>query len=555
MTNVGIDLGTSNSLISFWDVDKREAILIKNSKGKTLTPSAISIDNENNILIGQDAYDRIIEHPEQTVQHFKRFMGTDKKWEINGKYYTPVDFSALLLKQLKTDAELFLGEEITDAIISVPAYFNNDQREATINAGKLAGFLKVDLISEPTAAAIAYGINRDESSHFLICDLGGGTYDISLLEYFEGTLNVQAISGDNHLGGVDFTNAMVDDFLETEGHQLEVSHSEKIQLRQVMNKAKENFDDKQGVKTEISIDNQNFVYHRTEEQLNEIFSDLYSRLKTPILRVLTDAKMEISDLDQIILVGGATKFRLISYQFGKLFERPPYVGVNPDESIAVGAGIRSGMDTDIDLVDEMILTDVSPFSMGIDVISDENNGELIFSPIIERNTPLPASRVQEYEPASKLSRSVEIKIYQGESMLVKDNLLIGKFEMPVAKKERAFQVRFTYDKNGVLEVTAINGKKKEKTLLINSGNTKLSDSQMRSQMEKLESLKVHPKDEPENRKIIDRLNKLYEDSMGEDRIRLEEVYKYFAGILNDQNPIDIKHARAEVTKILDDFEV
>ncbi|MDO1605035.1 Hsp70 family protein [Lactobacillus sp. YT155] len=554
MTNVGIDLGTSNSLISFWDINKREAVLIKNSKGKTLTPSAISIDNENNILIGQDAYDRIIEYPEQTVQHFKRFMGTDKRWEINKKYYTPIDFSALLLKQLKTDAELYLNEEITDAIISVPAYFNNDQREATIKAGKLAGFLKVDLISEPTAAAIAYGINREEDSHFLICDLGGGTYDISLLEYFEGTLNVQAISGDNHLGGVDFTNAMVDDFLNTEGYLLKIDHLEKIQLKQIMNQAKENFDEKEGVKIEISIANQEFTYQRTEEQLNEIFSELYNRLKTPILRVLTDAKIEISDLNQIILVGGTTKFRLISYQFGKLFERPPYVGVNPDESIAVGAGIRSGMDTDIDLVDEMILTDVSPFSMGIEMVSDENSDELIFSPIIERNTPLPASRVQIYEPVSKLSRSVEIKIYQGESMLVNDNLLIGKFEMPVAMKERAFEVRFTYDKNGVLEVKAINGKKKEKTLLINSGNTELSDAQMRLQMEKLESLKVNPKDKPENRKIIDRINRLFEDSIGEDRARLEEVYMYFVGVLSNQNSSEIKHARAEVTKILDDFE-
>lgn len=556
MTSIGIDLGTSNSLVSYWDTEKRKAILIKNKHDKSLTPSVVNIGDKQTIIVGEDARELLSSDPENTIQYFKRFMGTNKTWKINNQEYTAIDFSSLILSQLKEDAENFLDEKISQVIISVPAYFNNDQRQATISAGQMAGFDNINLVSEPTAAAIAYGIDRKEENYFLICDLGGGTYDVSLLECFAGTLNVLAIFGDNRLGGLDFTNVLVDDFLENEGRQLSVDDSEKVKLQQIMNKAKENLNSDSGIEITIEWD-QNYTYERSAKQLDALWEDLYERLRMPILRTLSDASLSLEKLNQIILVGGSTKLKPIVYQFGKLFGRPPYTGVNPDEIVGIGAGIRSGMDTDVDLIDEMVLTDVAPFSMGVG-IADKNriDNKLIYSPIIERNTPLPASKVNTYVPISPKQKFIEFKIYQGERMMVSENLQIGQMKIPVSKNSTNFDVRFTYDNNGVLEVEVTdNETQSTKKVLINNSRSHLTGEEMEEHMKKLANLKIHPRDKKENQQIIKQLNELFEVNAGEKRELIKQMYDDFLEVLNSQDELEINRLRAGIEVMLDQFKL
>lgn len=458
MAKIGIDLGTSNSLVAHWT--EQGPVIIPNSLGKHLTPSVVSIDDNHEILIGQIAKERMITHPDLTAATFKRFMGTDKKYQLGSYTFTPEDLSSFVLKSLKADAEAALDEEIEEAVISVPAYFNDAQRKATLRAAALAGLHVERLISEPTAAAMSYGLHQqDADTRFLVFDLGGGTFDVSVLEFFEGVMQVQSIAGDNYLGGEDFTGLLLTYFTENQGIEFS-SLSGKAQSALL----------KQAELCKLSLAEANtgeMVFHEGEQtyrlsidrnQYEKLASQLLLRLRTPIERALRDASLMPKDMDAVILIGGATRMPVIKSIVGKMFGRLPYSQINPDEAIALGAAIQVAMKERNVGLQEMILTDVCPFTLGISTSKRMDNDTYeggYFSPIIERNTPIPVSRVERYTTIRDNQSAIEISVYQGESRKVANNVKLGELEIAIPRAKAGQEdvdVRYTYDINGVLEV-------------------------------------------------------------------------------------------------------
>ena len=561
MTTIGIDLGTTKSLVAYWK--EKEAIIIPNILNKNMTPSVVSIDENDEILVGEIAKERLITHPECTVSNFKRFMGTSKTFNM-GKYnFTPEELASFVLKSLKSDAENFLDEEITEAVISVPAYFNDAQRKATKRAGELAGLKVERLVSEPTAAAIAYGLNeKDGETQFLIFDLGGGTFDVSILELFDGVMEVKSIAGDNYLGGEDFNNLLVHYFIKKNNLNVEQLDRKVISALYKQGEiCKITLTEKQSAKMELIIDEEPVSMEITRQEFEKISEELILKLRNPIERALNDADIDSEELDSIILVGGSTRMPLIRSIVTKMFNKIPYSTINPDEVVAKGAAIQAALKEKDEDLREMVLTDVCPYTLGVDVVSELGNGRYedgYFLPIIERNSPIPISKVRTLYTVADNQRHMLVNIYQGERRRVADNIKLGEIEIEIPKGaagEHPVDVRYTYDINGLLEVeVTIVSTGEVKSLVIENAPGSLSKEEIEERLKMLSSLKIHPREKTENRLLVARGERLYEESLGSKRVYISQLLQGFERVLETQDSKLIEEASKNLTEEFNKLE-
>jgi len=558
---IGIDLGTTNSLACYFD--KNQTKMIPNRLGENLTPSVVSIDEDDNIYVGKVAKERKILYPDMTADVFKRSMGTNKEFVLGDKKFKAEELSSFVLKSLKEDAEVFLQTKVEEAIISVPAYFNDDQRKATKKAGELAGLKVNRIINEPTAAAIAYGIDkRDENTRFLVFDLGGGTFDISILEKFKNIMEVRAVAGDNFIGGEDFTEVLYRLFINKVGIDEEKLDKKTLsRIRKQCEKAKLEFSNKKTVIIKCNVEDVPYETSVNIDDYEKSCELLLTKIRKPIERSLKDAKIKLNQIDEIILIGGATRLPIIRKFVGKIFGRLPNTSVNPDEAVAIGAALQAAMKERNECIKDIVLTDVCPFSLGTEVSVRTMNNKResgYFCPIIERNTVIPVSRTQTFYTAYDNQTRVVVEILQGESRLARNNLKLGEIAVTVPKGPEGSQsidVTYTYDINSILEVVVkVNSTGEKKKVIIQKGNEKISEEDIKARFEELNYLKIHPRDQEKNKELLFRGERMYEEFTGEDRQIIANALIQFESVLDKQDGILIEQARAELKSLLDEIE-
>lgn len=560
MAIIGIDLGTTNSLVSVWK--DGQSVLIPNALGEYLTPSIVSVDENGEMLVGRAAKERLITHPGRTACVFKRYMGSKREYRLGDHTLYPADLSALVLKALKADAEAFLGEPVEEAVISVPAYFNDLQRRETKLAGQLADLKVERLISEPTAAAVAYGLHKKEQdSQLLVLDLGGGTFDVSVLELFDGIMEVRSIAGDNFLGGEDFTQLLVEFFLEkTQIDKTELSLKEVSALEKQAELCKCAFTEQSRFEMVCRIGEEEHKVSVEESTFSRLAKPILDRIRRPIERALRDAALSTSDLSDIVLVGGASRMPLVRTMITKMFERVPHTAINPDEAIARGAAVAAAMKERNEELQELILTDVCPYTLGTSVVRKGSNGMNggWFDPIIERNTIVPVSRVKNYCTIRDNQDKITVDVYQGENPRVDNNVLLGEMEVeiPLARSGReSVDVRYTYDSNSLLEVevTVVSTGETKRTVIKNE-QCGLTAEEIDERFEKLKSLKIHPRDRMENRLLAARAERLFEESTGTFRVEIQRLLFQFMQVLETQDEEKIRHAVRDFRESLDELE-
>lgn len=561
MTLVAIDLGTTNSLISVFEKDG--PVLVPNALGSFLTPSVVGLNKANEVIVGEEAKNRLVTHPDKTYARFKRYMGTNRDFKLGRKKMRAEELSALVLRSLKADAEKYLGKPVERAIISVPAYFNDVQRKATYAAGKIAGLQVERLINEPTAAALAYGLNMlSDESTFLVVDLGGGTFDVSILEIFEGIMEVRSSAGDAFLGGEDFTDAIVQEFGEQKNLDLRTMSSKSMGLlRDLADRAKLELTNKDEVGVKFLLDDEQIPLTLTRARFEEISKPLVEKLRQPIKRVVSDAGLRAENIDRVVLVGGATRMPVLRQNVTKLLKLFPEHKIDPDHVVALGAAVQAGLVDRHEALEDVVMTDVCPFTLGTDVTRQLGEGRYdhgAFQPIIERNTVIPVSRVVTNTAMEIGQKQVSINIYQGESPRVKDNVFLGNITVSLPKKQTQHEpidIRFTYDVSGILEVLVTVLSTDKTTRMILEGNPgSLSRQEIEKRFKALETLKVHPKNLAENAAIIARLERAYENQLGPLREEISYKLSQFTGVLDGQKETDIKLAREELMKWLEYIE-
>lgn len=559
---VGIDLGTTNSLIAVWE-DGRPR-LIPNSLGEHLTPSCVSLDEDGTILVGRAARERLQTHPERTAAVFKRFMGSDRIVRLGKRAFRAEELSALIIRSLKDDAEAALGQPVTEAIVTVPAYFSDAQRKATRTAGVLAG-LKVDrLLNEPTAASLAYGIHQlGAETRFIVFDLGGGTFDVSVLDMFEGVMEVRASAGDNYLGGEDFVAAVIDRFFEEAGVPAKLKDDPTFMQRvgAQAEAAKRALSDQPTATIEVVHENDVYTMVLDEPTFEHLCGPLLQRLRAPVERALRDANLRSADLDKIVLAGGATRMPIVRRLVARMFGRFPECEINPDEVVALGAAVQAGLKMKDAALDDVVMTDVAPYSLGLEIAmqlpdGSQTNGH--FDPIVERNSPVPISREKRYVPVRDHQRELNVQVYQGEARRVSENILLGALRVPLPglpRAESAVDVRFTYDVNGLLQVEATVEKTQETVSLVIEGNPGLlSEAEIAEKLAALSQLKIHPRDRMENRTLMARAERLYQQLRGNEREWFGAQIRAFEASLASQEPRRIEPDRRRFTEIVDNVE-
>lgn len=554
MAILGIDLGTTNSLGAVYRNGKVE--LIPNRFGSFLTPSVVSVTEDGSVVTGQIAKERLITHPKDTAFSFKKNMGSDQKYNLGGKTFLPEELSGFLVSAIVEDAKEYMGEEIKDVIISVPAYFHDKQRVATKRAGALAGVNVKRIVNEPSAAALASYFDTQNEQLFLVFDFGGGTLDVSIVDCFDTMVEILAVSGDNHLGGDDFNEAVADGFLRE--HQLQRENlSEKeyaILLRQA-EKCKIALSTEQEVKMTAVLGGQTYQSVYTNERMMRESSAVWKRIQTVLRHVLRDSRVELEDIDAVIMAGGSGKMPLVQSYMEQLFEQTPLVTGFSDQLIARGLGLVCGVMEREDEVRDYILTDICPFTLGTGVNNETDPKHPYMSAIIERNTILPCSRIQRFSTASDYQKEVKIEILQGEEPYAEDNVQLGLITTMVPKKKRgqeSVDVRFTYDINGILEVevTVVSTGKSVTKVLSQS----MDEKELARRMKQLEKLKVHPKDMTENQLILERLQALYEEALPETRDRLMYHIRNFESTLAEQDPRRIRKYREFLEHVIASLE-
>ena len=556
---IGIDLGTTNSLAACFRNGAAE--IIPNRLGKHLTPSVVSVDADGTVYVGETAKERGELRPLETARVFKRSMGTDKQYLLGGRKFRAEELSGLVLRSLKEDAEVYLGEEVTEAIISVPAYFNDLQRKATKQAGELAGLKVSRIINEPTAAAIAYGMDRQgKDARYLVFDLGGGTFDVSILELCGSIMEVHAIAGDNFIGGEDFTALLCTMYLEKAAIAPE---SLDIRTMNEVFKAAEAckcaFSENNEITMSCTVDGQTFDMHLTLTEYEKACAPLLEKLRRPIERSLRDAGVTLKDIDQIVLVGGATRLPIIRRFVTRLFGRIPGVLVDPDEAVALGAALQCGMRARDRAIREVVLTDVCPYTLGTEIVASngafEESGHYL--PIIERNTVIPASRTQTVYTAHDNQTRVNVKVLQGESRMACHNLLLGEISVPVPagpKGKEAVDITYTYDVNALLEVEVfVHSTGVRRKIIIQNEQNRISEEEAVARLEKLQYLKQNPRDEDANRLQLLRGERLYEETPGK-RYEIDRAMMAFEQVLSRQERTEIEQARKQLTRLLDQIE-
>ncbi|EAA5671266.1 molecular chaperone HscC [Salmonella enterica subsp. enterica] len=540
---IGIDLGTTNSLIAVWQ--DGAAQLIPNKFGEYLTPSIISMDENKQILVGKPAAARKTSHPDKTAALFKRAMGSNTHWHLCEESFNAPELSSLVLRSLKEDAEDYLQQPIKDVVISVPAYFSDEQRKHTRLAAELAGLNAVRLINEPTAAAMAYGLHTQQNSRSLVFDLGGGTFDVTVLEYATPIIEVHASAGDNYLGGEDFTHLLLDEVLKRWNlDKSALTDSDLAALYACVEAAK----CASSSPLRMSWLYQESVLESTfyDDELEALWLPLLNRLRTPIEQALRDSRLKPEQIDSLVLVGGASQMPLVQRIAVRLFGKLPYQSYDPSTIVALGAATQAACRLRHEDVEEVILTDICPYSLGVEVNRQGVPG--IFSPIIERNTTVPVSKVETYSTMHPEQDSICVRVYQGESHKVKNNILIDSFDVMLKPNGhiQAIDIRFSYDINGLLEVDVLLEDGKSESRIISHNATSLTTQQIDASRERLLALKIYPRDMLINRTFKAQLEEQWSRALGDEREMLGEIITDFDAALlsNDMQRVDDVRRRA-----------
>ncbi len=559
---IGIDLGTTNSLVAYFTEEGPK--IIPNRLGKNLTPSVVSIDEEEQVYVGELAVERMLLYPDSAASVFKRDMGSKKQFKLLNKTFLAEELSSLVLRALKEDAESYLGEEVTEAVISVPAYFDDARRRATKRAGELAGLKVERIISEPTAAAIAYGLYQSqEQARFLVFDLGGGTFDVSILELYDTILEVRAVAGDNFLGGEDFT-AVLENMFFDKHHELNRLSLDEKTLRHIHKQAdmcKLGFSDKRVSKMSCKVGDQIYDLEVDLADYEDECLDLLDRIRRPVKRSLADAHIRLSDIDKVVLVGGATKSPVIRRFVSKLFKMIPDTNINPDEAVALGAAIQGAMKERKDSIKEVILTDVCPFTLGTEVVREWENHQYengVFCPIIDRNTVIPASRTERLYTVRDNQDKIRINVLQGESRFAANNLSLGELliDIPPAKAgEESVDVTYTYDINSILEVEVkVTSTEQVMKKVFLGRDVDMTPEEIEERLKTLSYLKIHPRDREENKYLLLRGERVYEESLGDDRLFVERAIRKFEKALDTYDQGLIEEAKDEFKRFLEMME-
>lgn len=507
MAVIGIDLGTTNSLAGVWREGKIE--LIPNTFGEYLTPSVVSFGEDGEIFVGKVAKERLITAPEVSFAEFKRNMGTEYQYSANGKKYTAEDLSSFVLRRLREDAQAYLGEPVTEAVISVPAYFNDDKRCATKNAGKLAGLKVERLINEPSAVALKHHMGVEDAETFIIFDFGGGTLDVSLVDAFDNMVEIQAVSGDNYLGGKDFNELIAEDFYRENHLDKEtMTREEQGVVIKEAEALKWELSEKDEAERTLYIRNQEYRMRMTNQHLIHIGKELFKRMSKPIRQVINDSGMSTEEIDKLILVGGSSKMPVVSQYLKTLLDIPVILDESPDESIAAGVGIAAAIKERCGDVKDMILADICPFSLGTEIYDGS------FSPIIERNDTLPCSRTREYVTVEDFQQEMSFPIYQGENMIARENLLLGIMTvkgLPLEPKgEVGARVTFLYDINGILDIQIVSGDQSLHKVIMNK-KMGLSESELEARLAELRKMTLSSVEDENVRYLMERANRLYQE--------------------------------------------
>ncbi|MEO0939277.1 MAG: Hsp70 family protein [Pseudomonadota bacterium] len=554
---IGIDLGTTNSLIAVFE--DGAARLLPNALGDVLTPSVVSLA-EGEVLVGAAARDRLATHPRDTAAAFKRAMGTDTAFKLGAKTLRAEELSALVLRKLKADAEAALGTDLRDVVVSVPAYFNQSQRQATMAACAIAELNAVRLVNEPTAAALAYGLqDRGGESQFLVFDLGGGTFDVTVLEHFDGVMEVKASSGDAFLGGEDFTDALAKAMADTLGQPWAKLHRDvQDQLRFQADAAKRQLSGMEAYEGRVKVGSDHHDISVTRAMFSDAAVGLVKRLHRPIERCFYDSGEGIDALDRVILVGGATRMPMIRQMVARQFKMLPEMTIDPDHAVALGAAVQAGLVAEDRALDDVVMTDVSPFSVGIETATKLPSGQVLggfFQPIIERNTPLPASRSRSFSSMDDNQTKLRVDVYQGEAPKVEDNVHLGQFQLDIPKAKAGMEgmtVRITYDPSGLIDVEAtVQSTGKQAGIVIRENVSGLTEEQIDINLRQMATLKLHPREDEENVAFLARIRRLYEMASGDDRSMVQALLIQFEAALEGQDPDTIARLRGELGGTLD----
>ena len=566
---IGIDLGTTNSCVAV--MEDGEPIVITNAEGSRTTPSIVAFANDGERLVGEIAKRQAVANPDRTISSIKRDMGTERMVKIGDKSYSPQEISAMILAKLKRDAETYIGEPVSEAVITVPAYFSDAQRQATKDAGKIAGLDVKRIINEPTAAALAYGIDKDvtASQKVLIFDLGGGTFDVSILEMGDGVFEVMATSGNNKLGGDDFDNKIIDwivsEFKAKENVDLTTDKTAMQRVKEAAEKAKI---DLSGVtKTKISLPfiamagstPKHLDLELTRAKFDALTADLVKKTIAPTKQALKDAGLEPKDIAKVIMVGGSTRIPAVYEAIKEYLGKDPYKGINPDECVALGAAVQGGVLGGE--VKDMLLLDVTPLSLGIETFGG------VFTRLIERNTTIPTSKSQIFSTAADNQTAVDIHVLQGERQFAKDNKTLGRFELvgipPAPRGVPQIEVIFDIDANGIVSVKAIDkGTNKSQSITITS-STNLSDADIEAAIKDAEKYK----EEDEKRKklvdaknngeqiifMMEKFNKEKNEKLSDDeKEKIEKaIEKAKAALETAETEKDVQSAMADFSEVTD----